>query len=1164
VPGLELPDGVVPVRLDFATTDPTDDVRVTFSDGRRAYVSAKRQVNKGKPLKDTVKGWIGQASMLGPNDLLVIAGEEFAGPTRHLERALQLHRLALPMESKDEKSGFNVLNELLPSDTRHVVLDRARVMHLQGSTASESFRDHLGSMMDHVVADEQGPQAVRVLADLFHVQAGQALGSSLDDWVEALSNAGLHVIRDHDGPAGVRAAARLAAVAAYREWLRAPAGRIEFSLLADDLEPIVIDDLADDLRIRSETEHWSGGLLHHLRRWRKMLIVGQPGAGKSVALREIAAHCATHPHAPVPLRVMLPRLLEEHPEHWTIETLIDAAAADAVNAEQRAPLAAHLTEEVAHGRAIILCDGLDECRAQAPGVAQRLGDILSALHTGIGFVLATRASGQRAAKRLNLPQVELEPPAHLRATLDRILAACAVERLAETEHQAWLAARRAWLSDAESEHRDLLKVPLLAILLALVCADASDVELPKGRAALLHKAVKGSIERWEQARGTLDPDLPQFPELSAGTLLDGYIVLGRLLDAGATPTNDDALAALFQMLRDPDEWALPPAKAREVAQEVLRFWDEHVAVFVMNQAGELTARSRVFAEIATAMWTTKCQPGELTAWLTDALTYSDSDGAIALAADLDSRTMSALLDVGARGKVDATLMAADLSVRGIGVLDDQELERILQLLHAGVASSLDGEEPVRRGPKVPSPELPLLGDEIRPPGPWPFVEAACLLALPEECRRQREALVELAALNESSAKIAAALCALTDATTDGRPLGDLGAAAVNNALAIPVPEDFPPTPESRKSYPTVGHPQLPPGIDQVALGAATRLDELAASAGARAIKISKDASGRMADRINNTLARAGFDMGRNWGNQGPDLGKWREERKRQRTILLADISALAEPNSMNPTPLGDSGGLWSLPDIGDLIAATRYGVVAAVESDLAFTHDSAETRRAWLSALADAFGIDKSAAADQARYIQRMNEQADENKTASEDWYVAHAQVLVAPSLRGDLDTTLTAEQKRKLLACVEAQSGWIAWAAANVLVHLREGPWDSEELLARDMSGWNRRRAGLFYAVAILTAGPERQTLAARGVSSDSADQRFAVGLAISVDPALDPDGGLMEALRGDADRSVRPDEARNQPPAPSHWSCDKCRALNNIDAPSCHECGGLPRSSV
>ncbi|WP_268249796.1 hypothetical protein [Streptomyces albospinus] len=34
--GLDLPDGADSIRLDFETDDPTDDIRVTFSDGRRA------------------------------------------------------------------------------------------------------------------------------------------------------------------------------------------------------------------------------------------------------------------------------------------------------------------------------------------------------------------------------------------------------------------------------------------------------------------------------------------------------------------------------------------------------------------------------------------------------------------------------------------------------------------------------------------------------------------------------------------------------------------------------------------------------------------------------------------------------------------------------------------------------------------------------------------------------------------------------------------------------------------------------------------------------------------------------------------------------------------------------------------------------------------------
>jgi len=73
---------VDPIRLEFETSDATDDIRVTFSDGRRAYVSAKRKVTRGRPLTETIAGWIAQASTSGPDDLLVIAGEEFVGLLR--------------------------------------------------------------------------------------------------------------------------------------------------------------------------------------------------------------------------------------------------------------------------------------------------------------------------------------------------------------------------------------------------------------------------------------------------------------------------------------------------------------------------------------------------------------------------------------------------------------------------------------------------------------------------------------------------------------------------------------------------------------------------------------------------------------------------------------------------------------------------------------------------------------------------------------------------------------------------------------------------------------------------------------------------------------------------------------------------------------------------
>lgn len=113
IAGLDLPTGVDPVRLDFETSDPTDDICVTFSDGRRAYVSAKRKVTRGRPLAETVAGWASQASSLGPDDLLILAGEEFVGPTKNLDHVLRRHRAGLPMETKGENGALAVLTQLL-------------------------------------------------------------------------------------------------------------------------------------------------------------------------------------------------------------------------------------------------------------------------------------------------------------------------------------------------------------------------------------------------------------------------------------------------------------------------------------------------------------------------------------------------------------------------------------------------------------------------------------------------------------------------------------------------------------------------------------------------------------------------------------------------------------------------------------------------------------------------------------------------------------------------------------------------------------------------------------------------------------------------------------------------------------------------------------------
>ncbi|MEW1547844.1 NACHT domain-containing protein [Streptomyces tsukubensis] len=1150
VSGLDVPAGVWPVRLDFETSDPTDDIRVTFSDGRRAYVSAKRKIDRGRPLEETLTGWAGQVPTLGPDDLLVIAGEELVGDVKNLDRALRRHRAGLSMETKDESDALALLTERLPSRVCGVVLDRARVLHIPGATGPAPHRDLLAALMDLVVANEQGHPAVSALADFFHRQAGEALGSSAEEWVGTLAAAGVIVLPDQGGPVAMRLASRRNAVDAYRTRLTAEAGRIDLSLLADDLPPLVVDNLIAGLRIDVEGDRTSCFLLSSLRRWRRMLIVGQPGSGKSVAVREIAAHCAGRSDAPVPIPVSLPRLLKVLPERLTVDSLVDDAMVGTVPDADRGPLATYLQEELGKGRALVLCDGLDECGARAPWVAQQLEEILTSLHPSCGFVVTTRASAQGTAARIGLPRVELESPRDLDATVDSILVACAETRIPDPDRAAFLATRRAWIKNAKKEHSQLLAVPLLAALLALVCANTRDADLPRGRAALLHRAVEQSVHRWEQERlrGSFAAARPWAPALTTDMLLDGFVTLGRLLDGEATPSAARALKSVTGMLRDPLRWAMAPSAAREVAEHVLRFWDEHVAVFVVNGQDELTARSKVFAEIATARWARSSGDEELRDWLRHALVHTDSDGAIALAAGLDPRTVQALLDVGETRR-EATLMVTDLAERGVVTLSDGETERVLGQLAKGALGALAGEPILPRGPSKPSKFLPMLWDKTRAAGPWPFVEAACLLALPLAARRRRADLVALSQLDGTAESIARTLCALTDARTDMSPLSRVDLDVLCTVLELPLPRDHEVVREGRRSRRAFVQGRLTPGVEQVALGAIKHLGELPDDAGERVFALAKYAPGRVADQIYAALARMGFDTRRRWRNRFPKLRTWASGMRDDTEALLTDLVSLH-----CPCPESPDGDFWSLTALGDLLAATGYSDALVIDVERAFAHDSTSERRAWLDAIADAYGIDKAAVAAQARRIQLST-----SGSLQDEWFVVGTSPLVKPSLLPDVGQVLTEAQQTALLACLEADSSWMAYSAANVLINIRESrvPWDGQELFDRDIAHWPRDRAGLLYGVAIMTSGDRRPTLLARAASSESADYRLAARMLISAVPHLDPSGAIGEALRRDADLSVRPEDAHQVTPAPTHWSCDHCRTVQALDTEDCPGCG-------
>src|SRR5216683_5862862 len=80
--------GPFPVRVEFETDEPTDDITCRLSDGSAMYVSAKRACGDDRDLRSTVQQWAAQAPVLGENDLLVLAVAEPHGVVKHLGAAL--------------------------------------------------------------------------------------------------------------------------------------------------------------------------------------------------------------------------------------------------------------------------------------------------------------------------------------------------------------------------------------------------------------------------------------------------------------------------------------------------------------------------------------------------------------------------------------------------------------------------------------------------------------------------------------------------------------------------------------------------------------------------------------------------------------------------------------------------------------------------------------------------------------------------------------------------------------------------------------------------------------------------------------------------------------------------------------------------------------------
>lgn len=1142
------------LRIDFETPDPTDDIVLRLEGGARAFVSAKNHVHAGRPFRDTVAGWVAQVEAgLSPDDLLGLSFESCAGWVLELAEGLQRLRAGQDVTRQAEIDALKKLDDEVPERLRAEVRRRARLVQVPGSPVSGDTQTMLHVLLDNVVEDGAGGLALSSLGAGLHTLAGSALGADVPALVEMLEAVdGLSVRVGNGSPAAVEAATQ-AAVRGYLNMFLVRRGRVNLPFLANDLEPVVVEGLYESLRIvdslRADDRETDEELPRIIRRRRRVLLVGQPGSGKSVATSEIAAACADNADAPMPVLIRLPDLLPVIRDRDLRLADVIEAGARLVDESSRPLLVAHLTEAAARGDVMLLLDGLDECRTEAAVVADQLKRLIDGLHPDAGVVVATRASGEVPAERLGLSRLDLRRPRDLDDTMDVVVVECARVRVEPEDRAEWLTARRAWVREVRDAQAGLVEVPQLALLVVLIVAESKELNVPRERAELLHAAVVRSVERWEATR-FMGPGLEWAKDLTPRMLLDGFQVLGRMLETVETTTRAEALRELTAMLVEA-RWGLPGGRAEELAEQVLRFWDEHVAVFKVDESGVMTSRSRVFTEVATAMWTKSCDAAACEEWARRALAYKDSDGVLGLAQGLNPDLVQTLLSMGDKDP-DASLAVSTVVSNNTITLDEDDLQRLVTQLLQHIAAIDAGEAALSRRKSRSARKVPKMFEDHRRTDSWPLVEELCKFPLPTPLQAQRRTFISALPLPESMKLAPRAWVALSDAATDDRALTDDERALVQTAIDIELPETPPLIQTSRRSFTVPTGRRPPPGLVAVALRAVRHLDELEDVSAERIYKISNHGSMRDHGRIERALRQAGVDTSP-WVDRKPwmDFFSRMSDRDYEQQFLK-DIAALHDGDGVPPLTKVDR---WSLTDVADLVFAAGYPDVSTGSFDTAFVRDNRDLRTKWLECVALGYGVKLPAAAAQARYLLTQPPGQFERP---HDWWT----VTVRPNYpRDEVEPgSLTPEQQNNLIDALGADSDWIAWSAANLLAQTTPH-WDPDAFFDEERAQWKPRRAMLFHLVAIL-ASQNGAALLERAASSEDPAYRQAAEMAVRINTKLDPDGTIAQRLGADEDLTVRGDLDAGDPP-PLRWSCNGCYTVNDIDVVDCPGCKDGTRPS-
>ncbi len=353
-------------------------------------------------------------------------------------------------------------------------------------------------------------------------------------------------------------------------------------------------------------------VLDLLRQHDGLVILGDPGAGKTTFLKFIALHLALGRGAALGLESRLPVLLPLSAYANALAgrdalRLDDFIAAYLHELGSDMPIAEMLTQSLDRGAALILLDGLDEVQDPAlrHTVVERVVDFYT-LHrrSGNKFVLTSRIVGYRAVRpaaveglnECTLVDFESE---EIEAFVSRWTAAVEKQAQGETAVAQADAGRERRELLASIHHnagvRQLAANPLLLTILALM--KRQGIALPERRVELYDQYVRTLLSSWNRARGLGRPAANDVDVVQTVRILAPLALWMHRENPGVGLVKREALRRRLETIYQERGAERPEEAARQFLSDVR----EHAGLLLERGPGEYGFIHLTFEEYLAAV-----------------------------------------------------------------------------------------------------------------------------------------------------------------------------------------------------------------------------------------------------------------------------------------------------------------------------------------------------------------------------------------------------------------------------------------------------------------------------------------------------------------------------------------------------------------------------------